>query len=134
MTEETAITIPDDMRAAFMAFDDDYLADVLRLWDCDLGDWCESFAIILRFETDDVIVWLEEGILKCEAGAVAESNLETSIPHTIRASIGADACLCWLYDRAFSDLIGASDVCSDLLCSLTKRASRAQDRFSVLLL
>ena len=48
MTEETAITIPDDMRAAFMAFDDDYLADVLRLWDCDLGDWCESFAIILR--------------------------------------------------------------------------------------
>ena len=44
MTEETAITIPDDMRAAFMAFDDDYLADVLRLWDCDLGDWCESFA------------------------------------------------------------------------------------------
>ena len=134
MTEETAITIPDDMRAAFMAFDDDYLADVLRLWDCDLGDWCESFAIILRFETDDVIVWLEEGILKCEAGAVAESDLETSIPHPIRASIGADACLCWLYDRAFSDLIGSSDVCSDLLCSLTKRASRAQDRFSVLLL
>lgn len=134
MTEETAIAIPDDARAVLMAFDDDYLADVLRLWDCDRKDWCESFAIILRFETDDVIVWLEEGFLKCEAGAVTESDLETSIPNTIRASVGADACLCWLYDRAYNDLIGSSDVCNDLLCSLTKRASRAQDRFSVLLL
>lgn len=46
MTEETAITIPDDVRTAFMAFDDDYLAAVLRLWDCDLRDWCDPVATI----------------------------------------------------------------------------------------
>lgn len=43
MTEETAITIPDDVRAAFMAFDDDYLADVLRLWDYDLKCWHDPY-------------------------------------------------------------------------------------------
>ena len=47
MTEETAITIPDDVRAAFMAFDDDYLADVLRLWDCDLKCWHDPYMIVL---------------------------------------------------------------------------------------
>ena len=54
MTEETAITIPDDVRAAFMAFDDDYLADVLRLWDYDLKCWHDPYMIVFRFESDEV--------------------------------------------------------------------------------
>lgn len=127
MIEETAITIPDDVRIAFTGFDDDYLADVLRLWDCDLREWHDPLVMIFRFETDDIIIWHEEGSLKCKVGAVAEYDLETSIPNTIRASIGAESCLCWLYDRTYSESMGSSNVCSALLNSLVQSSSYAQD-------
>ena len=127
VTEEAAITIPDDVRAAFMAFDDDYLADVLRLWDCDLKCWHEPLAVIFRFESDDIIVWFEKGSLKCTVGTVVESCLETSIPNAIKASIGAGACLCWLFDRTYSESIGSSNVCSALLKSLVQGGLYAKD-------
>lgn len=59
MTEETAMIIPDDVRAVLMEFDADYLADAFRLWDCNLKDWYDPFAVVFRFEKDDVLVWNE---------------------------------------------------------------------------
>lgn len=50
MTGENSITIPDDVRTAFAAFDDDYLADVFRVWNCDTQNWFDSTTTVFRFE------------------------------------------------------------------------------------
>ena len=105
MTEETAITIPDDVRAALMAFDDDYLADVLRLWDCDLKRWHDPYMIVFRFESDDIFFWNEKGSLKSRRGAVG-----TEIVDAERYQLTLDPnnrnCLSWIKDHRFSHLLG----------------------------
>ncbi len=115
MTEVTAITIPDDVRSTFIAFDNDYLADVLRLWDCDLGDWHDSHATIFRFESDDVMVWLDEKVLMCCHGAFNNDAILDCLPHIIKTGIDVDACLCWLRDKHYDELIGSTHVSFGLL-------------------
>lgn len=115
MTEETPITIPDDVRSAFMAFDDDYLADVLRLWDCDLREWCDPFAMVFRFESDDLLIWRELNTMRCKKGAVDATTTRGSIPENAEASIDVDACLCWLPDGTYNDFIGLTRITHDLL-------------------
>lgn len=118
MTEEIAITIPDDVRAAFMAFDDDYLADVLRLWDCDLKCWHDPYMIVFRFESEDVMVWSESSVLRHCAGAVDTSALAGTLPKAAMTGIDSDACLCWLRDTRFNSYIGSAGTSSDLLTSI----------------
>lgn len=115
MTEETAITIPDDVRAAFMAFEDDYLADVLRLWDCDLKRWHDPCMVVFRFENDDLLIWREMNTIRCKKGAVDATTTRSSIPEHVEASIDVDACLCWLPDGTYNDFIGLTGTTHDLL-------------------
>lgn len=118
MTEETAITIPDDVRAAFEAFDDDYLAEVLRPWDCDLKVWHDAYTILFRFETDDIVVWSEDGILGCKRGAVDTNDSADLLRECKKASIDVDACLCWLRDDSYSRLIGRKNASRELMSAL----------------
>lgn len=106
MTEETTIAIPDDVRAALMAFDDDYLADVFRVWNCDTQNWFDSTTAIFRFEKDDLLVWCEMGSLRAKQGAVLTQNI-------IEAE--SESCLIWMTDPNFSDLFGERDLSSTLL-------------------
>lgn len=106
MTEETAITIPDDVRAAFMAFDNDYLADVFRVWNCDTQNWLDSTTAIFRFENDDLFVWCEMGYLKAKQGAMVTKNA---------IEIESESCLVWISDPTFADLFGEKGLSSDLL-------------------
>ncbi|WP_147571530.1 hypothetical protein [Phoenicibacter congonensis] len=115
MTEETTMAIPDDVRATLMAFDDDYLADVLRLWDCDFMDWYEPFALIFRFESDDVMIWCENEVIKHNLGAVGGGNVGDHLPETVKASIEPDACLCWLRDKSYDEIIGSTMVSRELV-------------------
>ena len=122
MTEETAITIPDDVRAAFMAFDDDYLADVLRLWDCDLKCWHDPSLFVFRFENDDVLVWQTTGTMKCKVGAVDTTTARCSFPENIEASIDRNACLCWLSDSSYRDYIGLTEITHALIQGVSRQA------------
>ena len=106
MTEVTAITIPDDVRTAFMAFDDDYLADVFRVWNCDTQNWFDSTTTVFRFENDDLLVWCEMGCLKAKRGAAVTQN-------TVEAQ--SESCLVWMSDPTFADLFGEKGLSSDLL-------------------
>ncbi len=127
MNEKALIFIPDDIFVAIKAFDNDYLAEVLRLWNCDLGDWHDPCTMIFRFESNDILVWNEQSFLRGKVGAVVESNLETSTPDAIKASIETDTCLCWLHDRSYNKLIGSTNVCNYLLDSVTPIISHTQD-------
>ena len=115
MTEETAITIPDDVRAAFVTFDDDYLADVLRLWNCDLKCWYEPCMIVLRFENDDVLIWQEANTMRCQKGAVDTTIIGSDISENTEEIVDEDACLCWIGDTIYSRFIGTSGRILELL-------------------
>lgn len=106
MTEETTMAIPDDVRAALMEFDDDYLADVFRVWNCDTQNWYDSTTFIFRFENDDILVWCEMGCLKAKQGAMITQN-------AIEAE--SESCLVWMSDPTFSNLFGERDLSSTLL-------------------
>ena len=106
MTEETAITIPDDVRAAFMAFEDDYLADVLRLWDCDLKRWHDPCMIVFRFESDDVLIWREKDSLRSRQGAV-DTEMVDSEQCQLTLDPNNSSCLSWVTDHRFSHLLGS---------------------------
>ncbi len=114
MTEEIAIAIPDDVRAAFMALDDDYLADVLRLWDCDLKCWHDPCMIVFRFESDDVFLWSENGSLKSRRGAI-----DTGAVDAEQCQLTLDPnnrnCLSWITDHRFSHLLGRKSRTKKLL-------------------
>lgn len=106
MTEETAISISDDVRTAFMAFDDDYLVDVFRVWDCDAQNWFDSTTTVFRFENDDLLVWCEVGCLKAKRGAVVTQNtIETQ----------SESCIIWMSDPTFTDQFGEKGLSLALL-------------------
>lgn len=125
MTEETAITIPDDVRAAFMAFDGDYLADVFRLWDCDLKRWHDTCMVVFRFESDDVLFWSEKGSLKSRQGAI-----DTEVVDSEQCQLALDPnnsnCLSWITDHRFSYLLGRKSTAKMLLRLLA--SSRCSSR------
>lgn len=106
MTKATVITIPDDVHAALRVFDDDYLADVFRVWNCDTQNWFDSTTAIFRFEKDDLLVWCEMGCLRAKQGAVVTQNI-------IEAE--SESCLIWMSDPTFSDLFGERNLSSTLL-------------------
>lgn len=117
MTEETAITIPDDVRAVFIAFKDDYLANVLRLWDCNLKDWYDPFAVVFRFEKDDVLVWNENGALRYKQGAMNLDEAENVLPSSFRVGITEDECLCWAHDDLRRCFVGMTSIYQELINS-----------------
>lgn len=120
MTEETAMTIPDDARAAFMAFDDDYLADVLRLWDCDLKRWHDPCMIVFRFEHEDIMVWNENGTIKYRLGSVDTNSTERALLSMVNASVVRDTCLCWLRDDRCAANVGATGTAAFCLTMIAR--------------
>lgn len=105
MAEEIAITIPDDVRAAFMAFNDDYLADVLKLWNCDLKCWHDPYMIVFRFESDDIFFWSEKGSLKSRRGAIGTEVVDAE-RYQLPLDPNNSNCLSWIKDHRFSHLLG----------------------------
>ena len=106
----------------------DYLADVLRVWNCDEERWVGSTPIVLRFENEDVLVragtpdpddlyFIELASHAPISGAVytrtsGENSNESDevdeedicLWHYDQAS--EQDCLCWRRDKTFSSLVG----------------------------
>lgn len=129
MTEETSIAIPDDVCAAFMALDDDYLADVLRLWDCDLRDWRDPVATIFRFENNDIIVWRAGETIKCQIGAVDTTTARSCFSESADAGVDRDACICWISDANYSRFIGVPGNARELLKRFAGSVSKTREGF-----
>ena len=70
------------------------LVDVFRIWECEAERWAPDSPLLLRFESDDVLVELGDG----GAARMTPGPVDTQ-----RAPAGddADGCRCWLrIDRA----------------------------------
>lgn len=109
MSNEVLPFVSNEVVEAFQGFDDDYLADVLRVWDCYEQDWHDGFTTVFRFENDDLLVWKEMGGLKTKRGAVVTQN---------PIELEPDACLSWMSDPGYSDLFGEKGLSTTLLESI----------------
>ena len=106
MSKEVLPFISNEVAESFAAFDDDVLANVLRLWDCDAQDWSDDHMIVFRFENDDLLVWNELGGLKARRGPVDTAA---------KPQIEEGPCLIWRPDSSFGEYIGRAELSSALL-------------------
>lgn len=82
----------------------DYLADILKVWDCYEQDWVVSAPLILRFENADVVVEHEKNVPS--KVTMANSGEEELISELVNGDLGVDRCLCWLHADGYGDYIG----------------------------
>lgn len=111
MSNEVLPFINCEVIELFEGFDNDCLADVLRVWDCDNQDWFDGTTTVFRFESDDLLVWNVMGGLKAERGAVDTQ----SFCHAPLFGIADDRCVSWRPDPSFADLIGRTALSTVLL-------------------
>lgn len=111
MSNEVLPFISNEVADLFAQFDDDILADVLRLWDCDAQDWADGTTAVFRFENDDLLVWSVKGELKAVLGAV---NTQSFCLGSL-LDIADDQCISWRPDPSFADQIGRAARSATLL-------------------
>lgn len=121
MRYKTRIHIPSSVRALLEPFDDDYLADALRLWDCYEKNWMNNRATVLRFENDDLLLWKEADLLRCKRGSVETLQIEEFALNLISNGAEDDFCPCWRHDKEMQSFIGRNGVSAQLLEHLRKR-------------
>ena len=79
-------------------FKNDYLVETFRIWDCYAQDWLDGSPVLLRFETDDVVVLMGSE----ESFEVIEGPVNTFDLSALNTSADAENdCLCWLRDSTF---------------------------------
>ncbi len=106
MNNEALSYDSNEIAEAFRSFGGDYLADVLRVWDCYKQDWADDTTYIFRFENDDLLIWKESGLLHCERGAVDTTEVNEEVLARIAAESNIDLCLCWRSDAICLSLTG----------------------------
>lgn len=86
-------TVSHNIIDSLKAFDNDYLAEVFRLWNCDIRDWHDPYAAVFGFESNDVMIWKENGVLRYHLGAIDIDSAFDSLPAIVKASVNFDTCL-----------------------------------------
>lgn len=111
MSNEVLPFISNEVVGLFEEFDGDYLADVIRLWDCDTQDWYDNTTAVFRFESDDLFVWNEMGGLKVKRGPVDTQVFQQES----LVGMPEDSCVVWRPDKSFANLIGRAALSAILL-------------------
>lgn len=118
MNKDTLRQIPHLVKELFSGMSDDYLADVLRPWDCYSQQWADDHMHLFRFESDDMLIWLSDGVLQAERGAVDTSVFEPTNRIATKKDPAEDMCLCWVKDGSFKGIIGTRPMLDDLIAGL----------------
>lgn len=115
MSNEVLTYISDETQSLFEEFNEDYLADVLRVWDCYAQEWFDAFITVFRFESDDLLVWNESGALKARKGSVLTDRFDKeAFPFSIEDADILD-CLSWNLDESYGEHIGRAAISAALL-------------------
>ena len=114
MSNIVLMHIPDEMVNAIREFDDDYLADVLRPWDCYKQDWYDNFTTLYRFESNDYLVYEDKEGINYKVAPIDTSSFDESLLKLIGTN-ESEACLCWRYDKKAKDFIGNAHVATKVL-------------------
>lgn len=111
MSNEVLAFISSEVVELFEEFDGDYLADVLRAWDCDKQDWLDGTTTVFRFESDDLLVWNVMGGLRAKRGAVDTQSFQQGS----LIGVAEDRCVAWRPDSSYAYLIGRTALSAVLL-------------------
>lgn len=111
MSNEVLPFISSEVIELFEEFDGDYLADVLRAWDCDKQDWLDGTTTVFRFESDDLLVWNVMGGLRVRRGAIDTQSFQ--LGELVNAADGI--CVAWRTDPSFVGYIGRTALSAALL-------------------
>ena len=117
MSNEILPFISNEVVELFKEFDGDYLADVLRVWDCDKQDWLDGATTFFRFESDDLLVWNVIGCLRAKRGAVDAQSFQLAE----LIGVNEESCIVWRSDLSFSGCIGRTSLSATLLDSFRKQ-------------
>lgn len=115
MTKKTLLKLSGELKAIIDGFDGCYLADVLRPWDCYAQDWADRYMRILRFEEDDLLVWMQADSMHVEIGAIDTNAFNCGSKMAPDAKPTEDMCLCWRRDPAYAEACGYIERASKLL-------------------
>lgn len=86
---------------------EDYLADVLCVWDCYEQKWLEDAPVILRFENRDVVM-AQSKLSGYIAQGFGDDETERLILTELNDSNNAyETCFCWLSPQSASASIGS---------------------------
>lgn len=118
MAKKTLVRHSDHFNAIIEGFDGSYLADVLRPWDCYAQEWADRYMRILRFEEDDLLVWMQADSMHVEIGAIDTNTFDCGSKMASDAKSTEDMCLCWRRDPAYGEA-----------CGYIERASKLFDEF-----
>lgn len=122
MSNEVLMHIPEETVNAIREFNDDYLADVLRPWDCYKQTWYDNFTTVCRFESNDCLVYVDEDGLNYKVGPIDTDAFDDLMAEFIGANTD-DVCLCWRHDYHYGCLIGTKGLSADLLGHLHAQSS-----------
>lgn len=92
--------------AELKQFKEDYLVAVYRIWDCYAKEWYIKSPYLLRFETNDVLIFNTSSGTQCVLGAVDTTNPGSQSAYSCASKNKNNACLCWREDAAFNSAIG----------------------------
>ena len=115
MAKKTLVKHSDHFGATIKGFDGSYLADVLRPWDCYAQEWADRYMRILRFEEDDLFVWMQTGSIYAERGAIDTEAFDCGSKIAFDAKSVEDMCVCWRRDPAYGEACGYIERASKLL-------------------
>lgn len=115
MSNEVLPFVPDYVLNLLQEASDDYVADVLRPWDCYEQKWADDYMRLFRFESDDVLIWFENGSFQGRKGAVDSRSFD--IPDLVHTEMNPaeDMCLCWRTDTDYRSVIGNQIPATELL-------------------
>lgn len=120
MSNEALPSIGSDIAVLIKGLDDEFLADVPRLWDCDAQDWFGESVIVFRFENEDLLVWRDDGKLHAHKGAVDTASFDPSILPMLHLVDSRETCLVWRPDPSCADCLGERALSRILLASLLR--------------
>lgn len=112
MTKESKIKSTQKLIEALRGFDNDYLADVFRPWDCCTQNWHDTRTVLLRFESNDLLISFDKPGAIFEIGAV-DTNAFVGIDACMAAD--EECCLCWRRASAYQELVGTKKAGNSLL-------------------
>ncbi|MEQ3363429.1 hypothetical protein [Raoultibacter massiliensis] len=110
MTSEAQTNTSDVLHEAFCKFDDDYLADVLRPWDCYEQDWYDNKTVLYRFESDDLLAREMPSGLLYEIGPIDTDAFDMRLVVESKPESASDTCVCWRHAAGYENLIGTKSI------------------------
>lgn len=97
---------------------EDYLADVISVWDCYGGCWRKGAPVILRFESQDVWVDADAGVafaLRTKGGSIVSGN---AVERDFATDASEDDCLAWRTVPGLGAIVGRRRSVRQTLASL----------------